>query len=312
MPSTRESAMPNNRPKCIIILSTKSAGSSACQNLLAKFSKISHLTKTRHFQNETLYWTKAASILNMQQISMLDSEVPLPRQKAQHDLLKLLEDNLDSFTPPKQGKELIFEGWRALCRQYSPIFLEKSPHHLYQWSAIQLILEAMDRLDDIDFILIGLVRNPMDMLYSSFRRWRIDPEKAQYEWMISYRNLLKLKKLTPEKLIIIRYEDMVANLDCLQPVFEFCGASTGSADKKYLHKKSLQRWKGDRLYGFNLAGEVLSLAQSFGYRQEELLNNASRLWPYYRGWCRTIFKLVNPFHRAVLWLKKTIRPMILR
>ena len=119
-------------PKCIIILSSKSCGSSACQNLLAKLANIRHVEKTRHFENETLYWTKAASILNLSQVKMLDSEVPIGPSKAKKDLVDLLRDNVGDVPGQLIDKEFIFQGWRMLCEHYYPVFIEKSPHHLNQ------------------------------------------------------------------------------------------------------------------------------------------------------------------------------------
>ncbi|HYE74680.1 MAG TPA: sulfotransferase, partial [Blastocatellia bacterium] len=190
--------------KCIIILSEKSSGSSACQNLLAKFANIRHVARTRHYENETLYWTKAASILGLPQLSMVDSEVPLPRQRAKAELISLLRDNLDDYVPPDNDRQLIFEGWRSLCWKYSPIFLEKSPHHLCQWSALELIIECIKEVYDVDFLLIGLIRNPMDTAYSQFNRWRSRPEQVQKQWLTAYQNLLKLKQIVGEQLVIVR------------------------------------------------------------------------------------------------------------
>lgn len=283
--------------KCIIILSSKSSGSSACQNLLAKFADIKLVSKTRHFQNETLYWTKAASVLGLPQNIMLDSEVPIPYEKAKADLVTLLRDNLETYSPPDDDKELIFDGWRHLCDRYAPIFLEKSPHHLYQWSALELIIECMKLLDDVDFFLIGLVRNPMDTLYSAFQRWRTFPEKLQYEWLVTYQNLLRLSEIVGDKLIIVRYEDIVSSLSYLQPVFDFCGVSADNADHDHLHKKSIQKWKNDKFYGFTLSEELIRLAESYGYYRDQLLNEGSALWPIYRYVSRAFYKTGRPGRR---------------
>ena len=141
------------KKKCIIILSNKSSGSSAFQNILLKYTKARSVSKTRHFQNETLYWTKAASVLGLSQNKMLDSEVPIEYSKAKRDLVTLLSNNIDNYQVPKLEKDIIFQGWLLLCKQYSPIFLEKSPHHLFQWSALQLIIECMDKLKDIALVV---------------------------------------------------------------------------------------------------------------------------------------------------------------
>lgn len=293
----------SHKRKCIIILSNKSSGSSACQNLLSKFSKINCVTKTKHFQNETLYWTKAASILGLPQLNMLDSEVPISQERAKTDLITLLRDNLDSYVPPTDEIELIFNGWELLCENYSPVFLEKSPHHLYQWSALELIIECMERLPDIDFCLIGLVRNPMDTLYSAFKRWKTPPEQGQYEWLVAYQNLLKLKEIVGDRLVIIRYEDMVSSLSYLEPIFEFVGVKKDHADREYLHTKSTFKWKNDSLYGFTLSEEVMNLAKKYGYKQSELTNETNLLWPLYRKVSRVFHKIKTPGMRILRKLR---------
>jgi hypothetical protein len=292
--------------KCIIILSSKSSGSSACQNLLSKFADIRHVTTTRHFQNETLYWTKAASILGLPQRKMLDSEVPITPKRAKSDLIALLRDNLDSYTPPKDERDLIFEGWHLLCKKYAPIFLEKSPHHLHQWSALELIVECMEILTDIDFLLVGLVRNPMDTLYSAFGRQKTPPEKNQTEWLIAYRNLLKLRNLVGDELVTVRYEDMVSSLSHLSPVFEFCEVKVEQADQGYLHKESIAKWKEDRRYGFTLSEEVIDLARMYGYKRQELANQSYLLWPVYRDLSRGLYRALEPGRKPLRRIKRQL------
>ena len=146
----------------MIILSDKSSGSSACQNLLSEFADIRHVAQTRHFENETLYWTKAASTLGRPQQKMVASEVPIPMEKARSELIQLLRENLTGFEAPSDDEALVMEGFRQLCKQHSPIFIEKSLHHLCQWSALELIVDATEKIDDVDFLLIGLIRNPRD------------------------------------------------------------------------------------------------------------------------------------------------------
>lgn len=287
--------------KSIIILSEKSSGSSACQNLLAKFADIRHISKTRHFQNETLYWTKAASILGKPQLNMVDSEVPIERVRARIDLISLLKDNLDDYVPPDGDKELIMEGWRLLCGKHSPIFLEKSPHHLYQWSAIELIIECVRKVNDVDFLLIGLIRNPMDTIYSQYKRWKSSPERVEKQWCVAYQNLLRLKDIIGNKLVIVRYEDMVASLENLESVFSFCGVTVNVADKSYLHQRSLQKWKNDVLFGFLLSNETIELAEKYGYQRDELINETNLMWPVVRKLSRVAYVAVKPvksLHKA--------------
>lgn len=298
--------------KCIIILSEKSSGSSALQNLLVKFAEIQHVSKTRHFENETLYWTKAASILDKPQLVMVDSEVPIERKKARGELISLLKDNLNDYVPPVDDKELIIEGWRLLCNKYSPIFLEKSPHHLCQWAAIELIIECIRQVTDVDFLLIGLIRNPMDTLYSQFKRWGSRPEEVQRQWLIAYQNLLKLKEIIGEQLVVVCYENMVTSLAYLEPVFNFCGKTADAADKTYLHQKSLQAWKTDSHFGFSLSNEVIELACKYGYQKDELVQETYQLWPLIRELSRARYKAKVLLKRAVRNGPKAIKRELFR
>jgi hypothetical protein len=279
--------------KCITILSEKSSGSSVCQNLLATFSDIKHVAKTRHYQNETLYWTKAASILKLPQIHMLDSEVPISSGKARKDLVTLLTENLENYSPPDDDRELIFGGWRLLCNAHRPIFLEKSPHHLVQWTAIELILDFMKMYPDIDFLFIGLIRNPMATIYSQFKRWKTRPESLQHQWITAYKNLLRLKDKLGEQVIIVRYEDIATSIDAFQPVFDFCNVRCEVVDRNYIHRRSISKWKNDRSFGFRLSEEGVALACEYGYKPEDLMNaNASYpMWPAYREMARATYKV---------------------
>ncbi len=297
-----------SQSKCIIILSHKSSGSSALQNLLSVGADVRIVEKSRHFENETLYWTKAASVLGLPQETMINSEVPIAAEKAREDLYNLLKDNLPSYSKPEKEKDLIFGGWELLCEYYSPIFLEKSPHHLFQWSALELIIECMEFLDsNVDFLLVGLVRNPMDMLYSSFRRLKTSPEKLQFEWHIAYQNLLKIKEILGDKVVIVRYEDLVSSIDYIKPIFDFCGSCISDIDPGYLHQRSINKWKNDKLYRFSLSTDVFDLAQRFGYSQEQLINSKTTQhsdimylsWILYRSIVTTIGTLKRIKHSDV-------------
>lgn len=279
--------------KCIVILSEKSSGSSACQNILAKFADIKHVAKTRHYENETLYWTKAASVLGLPQRDMIDSEVPIPAAQAREELLALLRENIGGYVPPANDREFVIDGWQQLCRHHRPIFLEKSPHHLCQWSALELLHACMQEAEDIDFLIIGLIRNPMDVLYSQFQRWRTRPEELQYQWLAAYQNLLRFKNLAGDRVVLLRYEDMVSSLRYLQPVFDFCQVEAAAADQSYFHRKSLLKWRDDARFGFVLADEVVALAKQFGYREEELRNTGKPLWPLYRETLRAGYRIAN-------------------
>ncbi len=276
--------------KNIIILSNKSSGSSACLKFLAMFNGIRHVEKTRHGRNETLYWTKAASVLGKPQISMLDSEVPIPEKRARRELIQMLAWNLPGYKAPCDDEALIFGGWKLLAQRFGPVFLEKSPHHLLQWSSLELILEAMKRLPEVDIFLIGLVRNPMDTLYSAFTRWKTPPEKGEHEWVRAYRNLLKLKDLAGDRLHIVRYEEMVADPAALEPLLRFLDRDISEADKSFFHQRSLDKWKNDRMYGFVPSDDLLETAALYGYDTAAMTNTSYAAWPLYKATTRIYHK----------------------
>lgn len=278
--------------KCILILSEKSSGSSLCRKILSDFAGAQHIRHTRHYEFETLYWTKAASLLGLPQRRMVDSEVPLPACQARRDLLRLLQENLRSFSPPPDDRDLIFGGWRKLCEAYQPIFVEKSPHHLVQWSAIELILEFIQQNPDIEFLFLGLIRNPMDTLYSQFRRWRSRPEDVQSQWIAAYQNLLKLKDRQGDQVILLRYEDMVQVPQSMQAVFDFCEQPVPIYPAGYLRSNPHQPWREDPHFGFALDEEASLLAERFGYTRESMFNprGGDPLWPLYRETSRIFYK----------------------
>jgi hypothetical protein len=191
------------------------------------------------------------------------------------------------------------EGWRSLCKEYSPIFFEKSPHHLCQWSALELIMDCIDTLDDVDFLIVGLVRNPMDTIYSQYNRWKSLPKETEKQWVVAYNNLLKLKEILGDKLIILRYEDIIKSTDHFNPIFRFCKIDYNSISSDFLHSKSVQKWKSDRLYGFTLSQNTKQLAVKYGYSDDALSNESYSLWPATRYVSRKSYQITKPLKKIV-------------
>ncbi len=262
--------MPGVARRCIVILSDKSSGSSALQEYLVRFAGGRHVEKTRHHEHETLYWTKAASLLARPQEKMLDSEVPLAPEQARADLLALLHDNLGAAPSPSDLRDLVFRGWRALCERFAPLFVEKSPHHLHQWSALELLRECMDASPEIGFLAIGIVRNPIDVVYSSWRRWGAAPEPNQHEWLRAARNLQRLAGVMGSQLVVLRYEDAIRDPEQLDFVHAFAGVPRPPESRRFLHADSIQKWRRDPEFRLDLAAPVRALAHELGYRPEEL------------------------------------------
>jgi hypothetical protein len=60
------------------------------------------------------------------------------------------------------------------------------------------MMKAAALLPDGDFRFVGLVRNPMDMLYSAWTRWRTQPEDSQHHWRIAHENLERFRRVADE------------------------------------------------------------------------------------------------------------------
>jgi hypothetical protein len=237
---------------------------------------------------------------------MHDSEVPIQKRRAKQDLINLLKENVDKkCIPIDDDKAFVFDGWEKLCEHYAPVFVEKSPHHLTQWSSIKLILECMEKFKDIEFLIIGLVRNPMDTIYSMWSRWRSRPEQMQYEWLLAYQNLTKLNEILKGELIIVKYEELVAQKSSLEKVYQFLGRD--QPPQKILHSKSLSKWRKDKSFGFSLAPEVLEQAEYFGYDCSEFINEGYLAWPIYRELTRLGYKSTSYISNRLRTLKTYIK-----
>lgn len=285
--------MAHQRPRCVVILSARSSGSSALQNLLVKSPGVRHIDRTPHYENETLFWVKAASVLGRPQIKIADSRLPLPVEESRAGLRALLLENIGpSYTPPTDDTALVFDGWRDLCLHYAPVFIEKSPHHLHEWAALELLLESLERVPEVDIMFVGLVRNPMDTLYSMWQRWRGLPHHNQRDWRTAYTNLLRLRDLVGERLLILRYEDMVRDPSHLEPIYRFMGLP--APPPGYLHDKALGKWRDDPRFRFRLDPAVVALAEQFGYDRSELANRGAPFWWLYAVASRWYVRRVKP------------------
>ena len=275
------------RRRCLVILSEKSSGSSALQDFLTSFAGVNHVDFTRHAERETLYWVKAASILGLPQLDMVDSEVPIPADVARRDLKEFLGRNIAGYRSSDDDLELVFEGWYGLCREFGPVFVEKSPHHLCQESALRLLRRAMEGDPATEYLLVGLVRNPLDTLYSQYRRWRSRPEDVEKQWVAAYRNLERLQVELGDQVVVVRYEDL-PTLDGMGPVLDFCGIEPGIAVP--FHDSSHSRWQSDDSFGFVLGPEASALAARFHYPAEGLAGQRRRWWPVRRELARAAYR----------------------
>ncbi|MGI8517441.1 MAG: sulfotransferase family protein [Acidimicrobiia bacterium] len=266
---------------CALILSDKSSGSSILQTEMLKHPSVRALAKTPHQEGETLFWNKAAALLGRGQEQIAHSHVlPMEPSRARQALESLCTDNAPGFEVPSDDRALVFEGWRALAHAHRPVFLEKSPHHLHYRTALALILEAEDRQSELAFRFIGLVRDPMDTIYSMWNRWRVPPEKSQHDWVRAYQNLLWLKAQVGERTLLVRYEDLVSDPACLQRICALVGIETLAGMGSGFSPASVGAWRKDKGFGFQPAPEVNALAGTLGYPPPELARG--RFWPLRR------------------------------
>ncbi len=213
------------------------------QRELAKHPDVNVVRWTRHQENETLYWNKAAIVMGLPHENLYRSEMPMPHAQARDELIEFLENNLSQAPVITDDGSWVFEGWRALCEEYGPVFLEKSPHHIHSESALALIEECSVKFPEISFRYIGLARNPISTLYSMWKRWRIHPSKKEKEWSSSYRRLLNFSKVHKIETIVVKYEDIVKNKIKMDTIFEHIGVSNFELIKSDIHSRSVDSWE---------------------------------------------------------------------
>lgn len=292
-----------------MILSDKSSGSSILQNVLAEDDIFKKLNPGK-FYDESKYWIYAVAILknDLQPPMRYSYEFPISRKKALEALNNLMKcSRIKFYFNNNTSLNDIFLAWQKLCERHKPIFLEKSPHHLHSWEALNLIIKFMNKVNNVEMKFIGLIRNPMDTLYSMWKRWYAIPELAQYEWLRAYKNLLKFKSIVGEKLLLIKYEELVKNSEkTLITIYDFLGLDFRFTKKLNLHNRSLLKWKNDTNFGFNLDTQVLDLAHKLGYDDELLINNKKN----YLKW--TLIKILYHFKFKEIIFKKTVKTNLLK
>jgi hypothetical protein len=216
---------------------------------------------------------------------MVESTVPDPPDVALRSLDLFLAKNGVTALGPAPDEDELDARWIELRRLHEPCFLEKSPHHLRQVAALELLAGAMERDEGCRYLVVAVIRNPLDVVYSAWRRFRYRPERYQWEWLETYRNLDVAARLYGDRFVQLRYEDLVTGPTGLfERVADLVGVPTSTwADRGGLHGGSLRRWSTDPAFGFSLDDDVVRAARSYGYDDDELRNpQASVTWPLRR------------------------------
>jgi hypothetical protein len=132
--------------------------------------------------------------------------------------------------------------------------------------------------DEIDLRVVGLIRNPIDTLYSMWQRWRIRPELRQHEWVGAYENLRSLTQQLGNRMMIVRYEDLVGGGSTIGEVCDFLGIGRNQDVGSGIRSSALSQWHRDRKFGFQPDQRVIDLAVSFGYDRADLSPRRSAIW----------------------------------
>lgn len=267
----------SSTPKVVLLLSEKSSGSTALQYELCKHPAVNLVRFTEHNDHETLYWLKAASLLQRPRTEYSEGRPFFRVRSARRSITELLVRNVAGYSPPTDDEALVSGGWDALCEEYRPVFFEKSPHHLQHWAALAPILGYIETTDH-DVRLLGLVRNPMSTIYSAWRRWLTPPESRQFIWAQSYRNLLLVEAMVaPGRFHLVRYEDLVINPhESMRTVCGFLDLDYHDYMGGDIHGRSLRNWDLDQEFALQLDANVMLVAQRYGYTTADLQNPAKK------------------------------------
>ncbi|WP_339349131.1 sulfotransferase [uncultured Alteromonas sp.] len=291
----------NQKLDVVYILSEKSSGSSFLFRSLNDALGITSYPTTKHFESETLFWTKAASLLGRPQLNMLASDVPYEKETARTELAGFLANNLSTEIKFNTDEELVFDGWYELIKQFGPVFIEKSPHHLLQWNALALMLEFEQRFSDkVNCHYVCIVRNPRDVFLSQFRRWNVNLKQLENQWLITYMNWERFREasFSTSNKIFTRYEDLVADRQSvISKICEVIGVSSKlKGEEKVRKSKSSKKSKS---FGYKFSPSVICLSKSMGYSQSDLKHTDSFKWTWYELYIKYLYSPAKSFYRLV-------------
>jgi hypothetical protein len=171
------------------------------------------------------------------------------------------------------------------------------------------MLNTAEKLDEVDFRYVGLVRNPLDVLYSAWTRWRTTPESIQHHWKCAYDNLLGLRDVAGDRLTIVRYEDLATKPGTASALLTTVGLDrTSDGVEGFFHSASRSKWRSDPTFGFCLDPDVARTALRLGYTEADIRNVGNRTWPLTRTIGRARNRLVTrPFAAARRTLRRYSR-----
>lgn len=253
------------------------------QRELCRNPDVATVAASPHRYLETHWWLMSAVLLGLPEPLFVGGRT-YPGYGTAGDarrlMRELLHQNVPDFDAPASDRDLVFDGWEALCLSSgTPLFLEKSPQTLANWAAITLLLQWME-CTSMKVRIVGLVRNPHGVLYSASKLFGSDPRTRQFAWMNTYKNLLALEKMLPASAYMrVRYEDLVHDPEAeFRRVTEFAGVPHHSETGAEIQTASEGKWRETPDYSLDLNLAVRQLAGAFGYDSEDLAVPAVKLY----------------------------------
>ena len=266
------------KPMTVILLSDKRSGSTMFQKELCKHPDVNHVTYSPHTYFETHHWLKAACILGMPEqlfygCQMYDGYGS--RMAARQYMIDCIRGNVPDFIIPDDDETLVFKGWEALCRTFAtPVFFEKSPQYPHHWDALNLILKWMKRTE-YDVRFIGLIRNPMAVMFSAHKLFSTDPFKRQFGWAHCYRNILAMQAMVGnDRFRLVRYEDVICRpKQIFGEICDYLGINHCDTLGDNVHNRSVNKWIEDPSFTLQLHESVIRVAEHFGYTNTDVYNH---------------------------------------
>ena len=128
---------------------------------------------------------------------------------------------------------------------------------------------------DFDVKFIGLVRNPLAVMYSALKLFGTSPEARQFGWVEIQRNPMAFRQMVgKDQYYELRYEDLISEPALeFAKVCQFIGIDYEDVMGAEAHAGSLEKWRADGAFGLQLDPVVLQMASQFGYSPEELRND---------------------------------------
>jgi Sulfotransferase family len=247
------------------------------QQELCRHPDIRHVEYSPHTYFETHHWLKGAVLLGMAPEFFSGGHTYKgygSRANARAYLIDCVTKNVPEFEVPGDDKELVFQGWEALCKKFSkPIFFEKSPQYLAHWASLSLFLEWVDSTE-MDVRVIGLTRNPLSVQYSAQELFHTNPSSRQFGWLELHKNLLAFRSMLPsDSYLHLKYEDIINNPSKeFARTYRFIGISVDHHLSNSVHDRSVNKWIDDPEFDMCLDETVKQMARHFGYSDEELDN----------------------------------------